>query len=78
MEDLDRVTRENGGRVYPAKDARMSATSFQAYFPHWRDFAAYIDPKFSSSFWQRVTVGAGVNAPVISKNGNHAAVLITK
>jgi FAD/FMN-containing dehydrogenase len=72
MEDLDRVTRESGGRVYPAKDARMSALSFQTYFPQWRDFARYIDPKFSSSFWQRVTAGAALDIPMVSKNGNYA------
>jgi FAD/FMN-containing dehydrogenase len=55
LEDLDAVVRESGGAVYPAKDARMSVESFQAFFPQWREFAAFIDPKFSSSFWRRVT-----------------------
>lgn len=44
-----------GGAVYPAKDARMSTTHFQNFFPNWAQFCAYIDPKFSSSFWRRVT-----------------------
>jgi hypothetical protein len=48
------MTREVGGAVYPAKDARMSAESFQAYFPGWEDFSEFIDPGFSSSFWRRV------------------------
>jgi FAD/FMN-containing dehydrogenase len=51
---LDQVVRANGGVLYPAKDARMSAETFQACYPQWRDFARYIDPKFSSSFWRRV------------------------
>lgn len=55
LEDLDGVVRAAGGRVYPAKDARMSAASFQTYFPQWREFARFIDPQFSSSFWRRVT-----------------------
>lgn len=55
LEDLDKIVRESGGAVYPAKDARMSAESFSAYFPQWREFAQYVDPKFSSSFWRRVT-----------------------
>ncbi len=55
FEDLDQVVGENGGSVYPAKDARMTAESFQAYFPQWHEFEPYIDPKFSSSFWRRVT-----------------------
>lgn len=45
-----------GGAVYPAKDARMSATHFQKFFPHWTQFCPFIDPKFSSSFWRRVTL----------------------
>lgn len=55
LETLDRIVRGRGGRVYPAKDARMSAASFQAYYPEWREFARWIDPAFSSSFWRRVT-----------------------
>jgi FAD/FMN-containing dehydrogenase len=55
LETLDQVVRASGGAVYPAKDARMSVESFQAFYPNWREFAQYIDPKFSSSFWRRVT-----------------------
>jgi FAD/FMN-containing dehydrogenase len=55
LESLDAITREAGGAVYPAKDARMSANSFRRYFPAWEEFQRYIDPKFSSSFWRRVT-----------------------
>jgi hypothetical protein len=55
MERLDAVVREAGGRVYPAKDARMSAESFQHYYPQWRELLPFIDPDFSSSFWRRVT-----------------------
>ncbi len=55
LDVLDTLVRHSGGTVYPAKDARMSSESFQTYFPHWREFAQYIDPKFSSSFWRRVT-----------------------
>lgn len=55
MERLDAVVREAGGRVYPAKDARMNAESFQRYYPHWRELLPFIDPEFSSSFWRRVT-----------------------
>ena len=55
MTELDEVVRHAGGAVYPAKDARMSGAMFQHSFPHWREFSAYVDPKFSSSFWRRVT-----------------------
>lgn len=52
---LDSIVTEAGGALYPAKDARMSAAMFQRGFPRWDEFAAYIDPAFSSSFWRRVT-----------------------
>jgi FAD/FMN-containing dehydrogenase len=55
LEDLDAITRAAGGAVYPAKDARMSGASFRTYFPQWQDFARFVDPRFSSSFWRRVT-----------------------
>ncbi|MBV9019834.1 MAG: FAD-binding oxidoreductase [Ktedonobacteraceae bacterium] len=53
-EELDGIVRQSRGRVYPAKDARMSRESFQTYFPQWHEFERSIDPKFSSSFWRRV------------------------
>ncbi|HEX4021871.1 MAG TPA: FAD-binding oxidoreductase [Acidobacteriaceae bacterium] len=52
---LAEMTRELGGRLYPAKDARMTATQFQTFYPQWQQLAAYRDPAFSSSFWERVT-----------------------
>jgi len=56
-DELDRTVAAAGGRLYPAKDARMSGAMFRAGFPEWTQFAAYIDPLFSSSFWRRVTRG---------------------
>jgi FAD/FMN-containing dehydrogenase len=58
LADLDRIVLQSGGAVYPAKDARMTAESFQGFFPNWKEFAQYIDPKFSSSFWRRVSVSS--------------------
>ena len=52
---LDQIVKEAGGKIYPAKDALMPAESFKQYFPRWKEFSDYIDPKFSSSFWRRVT-----------------------
>lgn len=52
---LARITLEHRGKIYPAKDARMTARQFQAFYPEWREFARYVDPRFSSAFWQRVT-----------------------
>ncbi len=55
LRTLDAVVLQAGGRLYPAKDATMSAAMFQAGYPQWREFARFVDPKFSSSFWRRVT-----------------------
>jgi hypothetical protein len=52
---LDDLVRDAGGAVYPAKDARMSPADFQRSYPTWDSFAAHVDPRFSSSFWRRVT-----------------------
>ena len=54
LDRLDEVVTEAGGAVYPAKDARMSGTSFRRYFPAWERFQDFIDPQVSSSFWRRV------------------------
>ena len=54
LDRLDEVTRQAGGAVYPAKDARMSGDHFRHYFPNWATFTDFIDPRFSSSFWRRV------------------------
>ena len=53
--ELDAVVRDAGGRLYSAKDACMSAEDYQRYYPQWREFEKYIDPRFDSSFWRRVT-----------------------
>lgn len=55
LERLDHVVADAGGAVYPAKDVRMSGASFRRFFPQWEAFAQQVDPKFSSSFWRRVT-----------------------
>jgi FAD/FMN-containing dehydrogenase len=55
LDRLGEITLEHGGRMYSAKDARMTAEQYQASYPQWQDFARYIDPHFDSAFWQRVT-----------------------
>jgi FAD/FMN-containing dehydrogenase len=57
LESLDDIVVAAGGAVYPAKDARMSRRTFEASFPKLRHFQDFIDPRFSSSFWRRVTSG---------------------
>jgi FAD/FMN-containing dehydrogenase len=55
LDRLDEVVMAVHGAVYPAKDARLSGSAFKAYYPRWQEFANFIDPKFSSSFWRRVS-----------------------
>jgi FAD/FMN-containing dehydrogenase len=58
VDRLAEITLEHGGRMYPAKDARMTPQQFQTFYPQWREFASFIDPAFNSAFWQRVTANA--------------------
>ncbi len=55
MERLGDMTRDFGGRLYPAKDAAMTASQFQTFYPQWEQFARFRDPALTSSFWERVT-----------------------
>ncbi len=55
FERLADMTREFGGRLYPAKDAAMTAAQFQVFYPQWTQLARFKDPAITSSFWERVT-----------------------
>ncbi len=55
LEILDKIIQDSGGRLYPAKDARMSSNFFLSSYPNLEKFVLYKDEKFSSSFWRRVT-----------------------
>lgn len=55
---LAEMTRELGGKLYPAKDARMTGEQFRVFYPQWEEFATYRDPAFTSMFWERVTTDA--------------------
>lgn len=55
LDRLDGIVIGHGGRIYPAKDARMSAETFQRSFPEWPEAARFFDAGFGSSFQRRVT-----------------------
>ena len=49
------IVTEEGGRLYPAKDASMSGEQFRAGYPEFRKLEAARDPALNSDFWRRVT-----------------------
>ena len=51
---LDAIVHEAGGRLYPAKDAHMSAVHFKQAYPLWHQVEALRDPSLMSQFWKRV------------------------
>ena len=55
FQELAAIVMSHGGRMYPAKDALMSATTYQSSYPNWTRLEALRDPSISSSFWRRVT-----------------------
>jgi decaprenylphospho-beta-D-ribofuranose 2-oxidase len=62
LDKLDSIVLQHGGRVYLAKDARLSAESFQAMYPRheeWLTIKNKIDPahRFSSSLSRRLNIG---------------------
>lgn len=54
FERLDTIVDAAGGRLYAAKDARMSGAFFRRAYPRLKDFLPYVDPAFSSDFSRRV------------------------
>jgi decaprenylphospho-beta-D-ribofuranose 2-oxidase len=62
LNKLDEIVLQHGGRVYLAKDARLSAESFRAMYPHypeWLKIKNALDPhnRFSSSLSRRLEIG---------------------
>jgi FAD/FMN-containing dehydrogenase len=53
---LDSIVNAAGGRLYPAKDARMPRAMFEAGYPNVGAFRAHVDPAFSSDFWKAVSL----------------------
>ncbi|MBI4937184.1 MAG: FAD-binding oxidoreductase [Nitrosomonadales bacterium] len=61
LAELDKVVLKHGGRVYLAKDARLSAESFRAMYPRYNDWLKIkkaADPKniFSSNLSRRLKI----------------------
>jgi FAD/FMN-containing dehydrogenase len=63
LDKLDHIVLQHGGRVYLAKDARLSAESFKTMYPRysaWQKIKQSIDPanRFSSSLARRLDMGS--------------------
>ena len=61
LNKLDEIVLQHGGRVYLAKDARLSAASFRAMYPRlpeWLNIKNAVDPKniFTSSLSRRLEI----------------------
>jgi len=54
FERLDAIVRAAGGRLYPAKDARMPRGMFEATYPDLAEFLAFRDPGISSGMSRRL------------------------
>jgi FAD/FMN-containing dehydrogenase len=54
FERLDAIVREAGGRLYPAKDARMPRALFTAGYPRLAEFLPHRDPGIDSAMARRL------------------------
>jgi hypothetical protein len=54
FERLDAIASAAGGRLYPAKDARMPRSMFEAGYPRLGEFSGYRDPGMSSAMSRRL------------------------
>jgi FAD/FMN-containing dehydrogenase len=54
LDRLDAVVAEAGGRLYPAKDARMGRALFERGYPRLDEFRRFRDPVCQSDFARRM------------------------
>ena len=54
FERLDEIVLHSGGRIYPAKDARMPRALFEAGYPRLSEFLKFRDPGISSGLSRRL------------------------
>jgi len=59
LQEFDKIVLSAEGAIYPAKDARMSHTTFAKSFPQLDKFVGYRDKKLNSDFWRRVRGDGG-------------------
>ena len=54
FERLDAIVCSAGGRIYPAKDARMTRETFEGGYPRLSEFLQFRDPGISSAMSRRL------------------------
>lgn len=54
FDTLDAIVADSGGRLYPAKDARMPRALFEAGYPRLAEFLPHRDPGISSAMSRRL------------------------
>ena len=54
FQKLDAIVNNSGGRIYPAKDARMPKSLFESGYPRLQEFLDYRDPGISSALSRRL------------------------
>jgi FAD/FMN-containing dehydrogenase len=54
LDRLDETVLSSGGRLYPAKDARLPAPLFATGYPSLETFRPHVDPLITSDFWKRI------------------------
>lgn len=54
LDKLDLIVKQSGGKLYLAKDARMSRTFFENMYPRFEEFLKFRDPGLSSFMSQRL------------------------
>jgi len=72
LDELDTIVLAAGGGINPYKDARMSPETFTRSFPDWEHMLGFVDTRFSSSFWRRVTRQAA-DSPACAADGRPLA-----
>ena len=55
LKELEEIVLACGGRIYLAKDALMSCSTFKQMYPNWTLLNQLKDPKLSSQMWERLT-----------------------
>lgn len=54
LKDLDKVILKYNGRIYIAKDSRVEKSEFHKFYSNFVEFSKFIDPKFNSTFLNRI------------------------